>query len=86
MDSLAKTKAMDLVCSTVSGSTLGEVPAGKARNYADQQEVKGRMSMVVEGSALDFSDDDEDFLNLLEDTLDVEFDPNLQLWSTLEEL
>jgi len=66
-------------CGTVSGSTLGEVHAENAINDTGLDMAKGEISKVDEGSALDLSDEDEDFLDLLEDTFDMEFDPTLQL-------
>jgi len=79
LDSLAKPEAMDMKCGTASGSTLGEVHAGKATNDTGLDMAKEEISKVDEGSALDLSDEDEDFLDLLVDTFDMEFDPTLQL-------
>jgi len=76
---LAKPEAMGMKCGTVSGSTLGEVHAENAINDTGLDMAKGEISKVDEGSALDLSDEDEDFLDLLEDTFDMEFDPTLQL-------
>ena len=41
------------------------------------------LSTLGGSSASDTSDDDEDFLDLLVDSLDGEFDPNLLLWSII---
>lgn len=79
MDSLVKIEAKDIKCGTVSGSTLGEVHAEKARNDTGLDMANEEISKVDEGSALYLNEEDEDFLDLLEDTFDVEFDPTLQL-------
>jgi len=80
-DSFVKTLESEDVSSTVSSDTSDENPVKVAcLNKATCPEITEEGESVCEGASdLGLSDEDQDFLDLLVDTLDGEFDPNLLL-------
>lgn len=81
LNSLVKIQETEEVCSIVSSGTSGEKSSEVAclSEAADKEKEKEGKSSCGGSTALDLSDDDEDFLDLLVDTFEGEFDPNLLL-------
>jgi len=80
-DSFVKTLESEDVSSTVDSDSSDEnLVKVTCLNKATYPETTGEGESVCEGGCdLGLSDEDQDFLDLLVDTLDGEFDPNLLL-------
>lgn len=83
LNSFAKTEEVEEVGSIVSNDTIDETAVEVARLNEATDEEKSQDVLVssAQGNTdSDLSDeDDDDFLDLLVDTLDTDFDPNLLL-------
>lgn len=83
LNSFAKTEEVEEVGSIVSNDTIDETAVEVARLNEATEEEKSQDVLVssAQGNTdSDLSDeDDDDFLDLLVDTLDADFDPNLLL-------
>lgn len=81
LNSLVKIQETEEVSSIVSSGTSGEKSFEVTRlsKATDKETAKEGKSDYGGSTALNLSDDDEDFLDLLVDTLEGEFDPNLLL-------